>query len=105
MDVQVHPGEWDKYASPPLQDQSFARTRAPMKIFLSEARSHGIRAVHLEAPLKAGSPGAFLPDDYHLSPQGHRIIAEALSATLKMGQRTSASVSPSLLPSNQELRQ
>ena len=32
--------------------------------------------------LRAASPGAFLPDDYHLSPRGHAACARALAEIL-----------------------
>ena len=83
LDVQVHDGEWQKYDTSPLRNAAFERTRSLMHILLSELRSHGQSAVDLLPPLRAGSPGAFLPDDYHLSPQGHAIIAEVLSAVIR----------------------
>jgi hypothetical protein len=83
LDVQVHPGEWAKYATAPLSGPAFERTRAPMAVLLDELRTHKIRTVDLAPALAAGSPGAFLPDDYHLAPQGHSIIAQVLAATLR----------------------
>ena len=79
LDVQVHPGEWAKYRGAP---RSLAATRALLDDFVADARDAGIPAVNLTDALAARSPGAFLPDDYHLSPEGHRAVADALAALL-----------------------
>ncbi len=79
LDVQVHESEWAKYADEPVD---LGRVRALASIYLAEARSHGVPALDLFEPLAAASPGAFLPDDYHLSPAGHRAVAEALAPLL-----------------------
>ena len=75
MDVQVHASEWKKYASGRVD---LSTTEVLLDLFLGEARHHGLRAVDLRGPLLAASPGAFLPDDYHLSAQGHAAVARAL---------------------------
>lgn len=79
LDVQVHPGEWAKYRSAP---QDLRATERLLTDFVDDARGAGILAVNLIAPLRAASPGAFLPDDYHLSPAGHRAAARALAAAI-----------------------
>lgn len=83
LDVQVHAGEWDKYATPPLEAATLARLGALLEVLLPELRSHGLRTVDLTPPLRVGSPGAFLPDDYHLSPAGHLVVAQAMAATIR----------------------
>ena len=75
MDVQVHASEWKKYAS---ERVDLRTTEVLLDLFLGEARHHGVLAVDLRGPLLAASPGAFLPDDYHLSPKGHDAVARAL---------------------------
>ena len=79
LDVQVHPGEWAKYRSAP---QDLRATERLLTDFVDDARDAGILAVNLLAPLRDASPGAFLPDDYHLSPAGHRAAARALAAAI-----------------------
>lgn len=76
LDVQVHASEWAKYSDAPID---LGRVRALAGIYLEEARTHGVPALDLFEPLAAASPGAFLPDDYHLSPAGHRAVAEAIA--------------------------
>lgn len=79
LDVQVHPGEWAKYRGAP---RSLEPARALLDDFVADARDAGIPAVNLMDALSASSPGAFLPDDYHLSPKGHRAVAQALAPLL-----------------------
>ena len=49
-------------------------THAVMK----DAADLGVVAIDLLSPLQQASPGAFLPDDYHLSDKGHRAVARAI---------------------------
>lgn len=79
LDVQVHPGEWAKYRGAP---RAIDATRALLADFIADARDAGIPAVNLIDALSESSPGAFLPDDYHLSPKGHRVVAEAFAPLL-----------------------
>jgi len=79
LDVQVHPAEWAKYAG---ERVDLRPTDVLLDVYLGEARHHGVLAVDLRGPLLAASPGAFLPDDYHLSPRGHAAVAAALARSL-----------------------
>ena len=79
LDVQVYAGEWAKYGARPRDLRS---TEALAADFLADAETHGIATVDLMPVLRAASPGAFLTDDYHLSPEGHRAIAQALQEQL-----------------------
>lgn len=88
LDVQVHPGEWAKYHGAAARDLS--ATEALLDDFVTDARGLGLTAVNLLPPLRAASPGAFLPDDYHLSPRGHRAIADAV----RQARSTVAEVRP-----------
>ena len=90
LDVQVHPGEWAKYRGAPLP---LDPARALLDDFVADARAAGIPAVNLIEALTASSPGAFLPDDYHLSPRGHRAVAQALAPLLAEPAET-ASLAP-----------
>jgi hypothetical protein len=87
LDVQVHPGEWAKYRGAP---RSLEATLPILDDFVADAREAGIPAVNLIDALSACSPGAFLPDDYHLSPRGHRAVAQALAPLLSEPAETAA---------------
>jgi hypothetical protein len=80
MDVQVSPSEWAKYGVATPVDV------APTKILVDDlvASAEGIGAAALDATpaLAAAEPGAFLDGDIHLTPKGHRALAEAIAAKL-----------------------
>lgn len=80
LDVQADPAEWGKY-------QSESRDLTPALVlgaeFLAEAGELGVTAVDLLPALVRASPGAFLPDDVHLSPSGHRAIATELARAVE----------------------
>ncbi len=88
LDVQVYHGEWGKYRATPRDLRPTERIAAD---FVADAQDLGVPAVNLLGPLRAASPGAFLPDDYHLSPRGHQAVASALHALLST-QHHAASV-------------
>lgn len=90
LDVQVSRDEWRKYRSTPLD---LTRTQPLLDDFVEDARALGLPAVNLLQPLRAASPGAFLPDDYHLSPRGHRVVAEAIAASI-LSTRSTAEARP-----------
>jgi hypothetical protein len=94
LDVQVHPGEWAKYRGAPI---ALDRASALLDDFVADARAEGIPAVNLTPALQASSPGAFLPDDYHLSPEGHRAVARALTPLLREATPTAA-LAPTVTP-------
>jgi hypothetical protein len=76
LDVQVHAGEWAKYRATPIDLRATERL---LNDFVDDARRYEIAAVNLTDALRAASPGAFLSDDYHLSPAGHRVVARCLA--------------------------
>jgi len=79
LDVQVHPAEWAKYGEVARDvDGLGALSRA----FLDDARSLGIASVDLAPALRAASPGAYLADDPHLGPKGHRAVARAIAESI-----------------------
>ena len=80
LDVQVSPHEWAKYGTWPRPTVATERLASD---FLADARDAGIEGVDLLPALRRASPGAFLPDDYHLSPRGHRAVARALTEVLR----------------------
>ena len=83
FDVQVDPLAWAKYREAP-QDLSALEPLA--QAFLEDAARLGVSAIHLGPPLAAASPGAFQPDDPHLSARGHRAVAAALGELIEHRQ-------------------
>jgi hypothetical protein len=79
IDVQVDPREWRKYRTRPVD---LAATEPLLSDFIADATDADVKAINLLPTLRAASPGAFLPDDYHLSSKGHAAIARALAAAL-----------------------
>ncbi len=75
LDAQVSAAEWKKYRAAPVD---LSATEALLDDFVGEARALGVPAQSLLAPLRSAGPGMFLPDDYHLSPAGHSVVAGAL---------------------------
>lgn len=75
IDIQVHPGEWAKYRLPP---EDTSATRALQSALAADLPD----LVDLLPALATASPGAFLPDDDHLSPRGHAVVAAELAARL-----------------------
>lgn len=82
LDVQVSPAEWAKYRS---KGTDMTATEALLEDFVADARGLGVPAVDLLPALRAAEPGAFLPDDYHLSASGHDVAARAIAAALRRG--------------------
>jgi hypothetical protein len=80
LDVLVADDEWQKYGTP-ARDLSAAR--ALLSDLLTDSVRLGVPALTLFPVLRAASPGAFLQDDYHLSPRGHDAVARALASALR----------------------
>ena len=85
LDVQVSRTEWPKYRS---EGAEMAASEALLEDFIADANSLGVPAANLLPGLRAAEPGAFLPDDYHLSGRGHSVVA-ALIASLIQQPRVS----------------
>ncbi|GHG71008.1 hypothetical protein [Comamonas sp. JC664] len=79
MDVQVSQDEWAKYGEPPLD---MTESRILLDDIVATAERLGVSALDPTQALAAAEPGAFLNADIHLSPKGHRTVAEALARTL-----------------------
>jgi hypothetical protein len=79
LDAQVDPSEWRKYRAAP---RDLSATEALLGDFVADARDLGLTAVDLLPVLRRAEPGAFLSDDYHLSPRGHGAVALALADAL-----------------------
>jgi hypothetical protein len=73
------------------------------------AASLGVEAIDPITALERAEPGAFLDADIHLSPKGHRVVAEALAAILRAPPRPrlpreGLPLGRSLVPTPNELR-
>jgi hypothetical protein len=79
LDVQVSDTEWAKYGAEP---KDMTETRALLTDLVSGAERMGVRAVDLTDALAAAQPGAFLPNDLHLSPKGQAAVGQALAARI-----------------------
>jgi hypothetical protein len=80
LDVQVSETEWTKYQGKPIPVMALRRLTRDVRL---DAADLGARTTDLLPPLEAASPGAFLPDDYHLSPKGHATVAGTLAQSLR----------------------
>lgn len=80
LDVMVSSDEWAKYGTP-------ARDLSLTKVLLDDlvSRAEAVGAVGLDPSpaLLAAEPGAFLDGDLHLTPKGHRALAEAIAQALE----------------------
>jgi hypothetical protein len=81
VDVQVNPSEWTKYRRGTPVD--LTATEQLLDDFIADARQAGLTGINLLEPLRRAEPGAFLPDDYHLSPAGHEAVAQAVAGALR----------------------
>ncbi len=79
VDVEADPSEWEKYHHTPVDTAAIA---ALVDDLVEQARARGIPAIDLLPPLRASEPGAFRDDDEHLSPAGHRVVADVLRDAL-----------------------
>lgn len=79
LDVQVHAREWSKYREAPIDMRA---TEELSRALIADADALGVRAIDALPALRDASPGAFLPDDPHLSPRGHAALARALAAPI-----------------------
>jgi hypothetical protein len=86
MDVQVSKDEWAKYASPGAPSPAPTIDMAPAAILIADlvesAEALGLLALDATPALAAAEPGAFLHADIHMTPKGHRALAEAIAKKL-----------------------
>jgi hypothetical protein len=80
IDVQVDPGEWDKYEVEERPDMS--ESLVLLEDLVANAELLGIRALDATAALRSAEPGAFLDHDIHMTPKGHAALADALAERL-----------------------
>lgn len=94
LDVQVSSSEWAKYGLP-VTDVS--ATRALNADAVVQAARVGARAVD-PLPALAMTPGAFLHGDLHLTPAGHRVVADAIADIMARPPAPPPPTSPLELP-------
>jgi hypothetical protein len=81
MDLQVSPAEWRKYGvTSPVEMEP---TRILLEDLVASAEALGALALDATPALAAAEPGAFLDGDIHMTPKGHRALAEAIAAKLR----------------------
>lgn len=85
MDVQVSKEEWKKYppAGAAPSELDMEPSRALVRDLVDTAESIGALALDATPALEAAEPGAFLHADIHMTPKGHRALAEAIAAKLE----------------------
>lgn len=79
LDVMVSKDEWAKYGKTPID---LSLTQVLLDDIVLRAEAVGARGLDPTAALRAAEPGAFLDGDLHLTPKGHRALAEAIHAAL-----------------------
>ncbi len=84
LDVQVSRDEWTKYGAAPVD---MTASRVLLDDIVVAARATGARAVDATEALTAAEPGAFLDGDIHMTPKGHRAVAEAVARELAKPDR------------------
>jgi hypothetical protein len=92
IDVAVSPEEWKKYGRAPID---VADTRALLTELVETATRAGATGLDATDALAAAEPGAFLAGDIHMTPKGHRAVADALVKALR-APPPRASVGPRL---------
>jgi hypothetical protein len=83
MDVQVSPAEWAKYGTAPIDLDS---TKILIEDLMASAERLGASALDATPALASAEPGAFLDGDIHMTPKGHRALAEAIAAKLAQAE-------------------
>ena len=79
IDVQVSPTEWDTYKSARVDMKP---TQVLIDDVMKAADDLDIPAYSAMDALRAAEPGAFLDADIHMTPKGHRAVADGLSKFL-----------------------
>lgn len=79
MDVQVSKDEWAKYGAPPVD---MSATKVLLDDIVYAAEVAGARGYDATKVLAAAEPGAFLYGDLHMTPKGHKALAEGIKEAL-----------------------
>ena len=81
MDVQVSAAEAAKYGGG--ADLDMSSTRILLDDLVDSAEALGAVGINGYAALAAAEPGAFLPNDLHMTPRGHRALAAAIAEKVR----------------------
>ena len=91
LDVQVDPHRNRLYRDERLPypaygfvDRDYSRDDRYQRALAHEARWLGVGIVDVTSALRADAGAAFLAEDYHLSPAGHRRVAAALAPAVSL---------------------
>lgn len=79
LDVMVSNAEWKKYGVAPIDMRP---TRVLGEALVASAEKLGITAYDATNALLDAEPGAFLNADLHMTPKGHRALAQGLAKAL-----------------------
>jgi len=79
LDVMVSKDEWKKYGKEPID---LTVTQVLLDDIVRRSEAVGARGLDPTEALRKAEPGAFLDGDLHLTPKGHRALAEAIHAAL-----------------------
>jgi hypothetical protein len=79
IDVQVSKAEWAKYGAAPLDMEA---SKVLLDDVVVAARAAGADGFDATPALAAAEPGAFLYADIHMTPKGHRALAEGIAKAL-----------------------
>ncbi len=82
VDVMVSREEAKKYRNFP-KDLDLGPARILVTDLIESSEAMGVSAVDALPVLQAAEPGAFLLGDLHMTPKGHRAVAEALAARIR----------------------
>jgi hypothetical protein len=88
MDLMVSPAEWAKYGGASPRDM--APTRILIEDLVASAEALGAEVLDATPALAAAEPEAFLDGDIHMTPKGHRALAEALAVKLREPARSAS---------------
>src|SRR5262249_4884353 len=89
MDLMVSPAEWAKYGATSPVDM--AKALILVDDVVASAEALGAAGLDATPALSAAEPGAFLDGDIHMTPKGHRALAEAIAGRLREVEASRAS--------------
>jgi lysophospholipase L1-like esterase len=96
MDVQVSKEEWAKYGPTVEAPLDMEPSKVLIRDLVASAEAIGALALDATPALEAAEPGAFLHADIHMTPKGHRALAETLAMKLLEAAAAPASNAPAI---------
>jgi len=80
LDVMVFPSAWAKYGSEPVD---LGPAAVLMTDLLEAAEAMGVTALDATPALREAGEAAFLPREFHLTPKGHKALANAVAGAIE----------------------